>query len=113
MGRYEQENLDIELPNPASFLYFYYTIRGSETTEESPKAYCKKVVNTQTNHNTYYIKFGRGVIFDPWGMYAGKERSRDFEFSKVSETVFNYYYKYLEGKNRSFLSLAERSMIDV
>ena len=113
MARHEREELDIELPDPTSYLSFYYTTKGVEVDQDSSKAYCKKSVNTQTGRTTYYAKFGRGVLFDPWGMFAGKESSRDFSFVKVSQKVFENYYKYIEGKNRSFLSLAERSMIDV
>jgi|TARA_R110002051_G_scaffold268832_2_gene328885 hypothetical protein len=113
MARHDREELDIELPDPISYLSFCYTIKGVEIDGNDPKAYCKKSVNTQTERTTYYAKFGRGVLFDPWGIFAGKESSRDFKFVKVSQTVFEHYYKYIEGKNRSFLSLAERSMIDV
>jgi|LUMV01.1.fsa_nt_gb hypothetical protein len=113
MARHENDNIDIDLPEPDSYLHFYYTHKGRETTEGDPKAYCKKVVNSQTNRETYYVKYGRGVLFDPWGIFAGKERSRDFSLVKVSKNVFEHYYKFIEGKNRSFLSLAERSMVDV
>ena len=53
MARHDREELDIELPDPISYLSFCYTIKGVEIDGNDPKAYCKKSVNTQTERTTY------------------------------------------------------------
>ena len=42
MARHDREELDIELPDPTSYLSFYYTTKGVEVDQDSSKDYCKK-----------------------------------------------------------------------
>ena len=114
MSRHENEKIDFATPKPIESLVFGFTKDGLNCDEDNLKCYAKKIekqkgVETST---IYYVKFGRGRIFDPWGTFAGRERSADLEWKRVASTVFNQYIKYLSTRNTRHLTQAERMSID-
>lgn len=114
MSRHENENLDFQAPEPIKRLWFGYTIEARSCSIEDKKCYAKQVdkeIGTALS-STYYLKFGRGKIFDPWGTYAGKQRTGDWDWKKVSFSVWSRYMKYLASRNSRYLTHAERMIID-
>ena len=90
-----------------------YTIKGDVVPEDSKHVYAKKVTNDTTGNNAFFVKTGRGRLFDPWGTYANKINSFEFLLKRVSDAVFRNYVKYLDTRNGRFLISAERYMFDV
>jgi len=90
-----------------------YTTKGDIVSEKSKLAYAKQVVNGKTGISTFFVKTGRGRLFDPWGTYASKANSIEFPLKKVSENVYRNYMTYLKTRNGRFLTTAERYMFDV
>tara|TARA_Y100000034_G_C6583188_1_gene253026 strand:+ start:113 stop:424 length:312 start_codon:yes stop_codon:yes gene_type:complete len=91
--------------------YTYHNLDGS-TSEEDTKTACGYSLKVNTTE-TYYVKFFRGRILDPYGIDSSKLNSYLTEYKKVSSEVFEYYSNYLETKKTEFLLRAERSHIDV
>lgn len=118
MARHENEQLDFKAPEPVQSIVIYFTEGAEAVTEDGPKCYAKQVkkincgVRNSTESLTYYVKFGRGKLFDPWGTYAGREKTGDWSWRKVGHVVFEQYHKYLETRNTRHLTQAERKIID-
>ena len=114
MSRHENEKIDFVTPEPVRSLVFGFTKNGHDCKENDYKCYAKRVEKTKGTETstTYYLKFGRGRIFDPWGTFAGRERSANLEWKKVATTVFDQYFKYLSTRSQRHLTQAERMIID-
>tara|TARA_R110000824_G_scaffold17703_4_gene71284 strand:- start:1462 stop:1863 length:402 start_codon:yes stop_codon:yes gene_type:complete len=104
-----------------------YTIskdpQSSNEIEPSDKnCYAKKTIlktGAGAERSKYYIKMASdGSIFDPWGMYSegtqglhDRERGRSkWSFSEVNESCFNFYIKFLQSRNNSWLMNAKREI---
>ncbi len=95
-----------------------------ETIDASDKkCYAKKVkikTSKKDSYNTkYYVSVSRdGFIFDPWGMFSeGTESDYDknkgrskWSFKEVNENCFNYYLRFLQSRNSSWLKNANREI---
>jgi hypothetical protein len=118
MSRHENEELDFQTPKPVVTEVMYFTEGGDSVEKDGSKSYAKRVnktnVGTEDNakSTTYYVKFGRGRIFDPWGTYADRTRTGDWDWRKVGPSVFEQYYKYLKTRSTRHLTQAERMIID-
>ena len=109
MARWENENVSgLDLPSPDSVQYSYFGSGAEEVNENS--AFAKRADNN--GYKTYYIKFGRGDLFDPLGADTGKHTRPYFDFKKVSEPVFEYYMQYLTTEDIIFLTRARRSLME-
>lgn len=64
------------------------------------------------NSKTYYIKYRRGELFDPYGMDERKAQASDTKYKKVDEEIFKSYLKYLSSRRYVYLSEARRSFIN-
>lgn len=91
--------------------YVFYDKHGNLEDDQTSKTCAFSI--TMEGKETYYIKFFRGVIFDPHGMDSGKINAINIEFRKVEEKTFDFYVEYLKTKKRNELTWAERSNIDV
>ena len=68
--------------NPQSKEEVYYTAGGKTKTVDSKVSFAKKI-DRENGLDTYYIKFARGRVFDPWGIYQGRERSLNPSYKRV------------------------------
>ena len=112
MSRNENEKIDIDVPDPPQYNEVFYTEKGEKQEKETNKSFAKTRTNIDTNYNVYYIKYGIGDIFDPWGMQANKINSPSFSFKKVGEKTFSYYMKYLTTRRFTFYLQAKRELIN-
>ena len=114
MARHENEKLDFDLPDPVKYDLIGYTDGAKICDVEDIKCYAKRVQKERGEDvsSVYYLKFGRGRIFDPWGTYAGRETTRDWEWKRVAYSVWSRYIKYLATRNTRHLTHAERMIID-
>tara|TARA_R110000824_G_scaffold162282_3_gene337917 strand:- start:7434 stop:7790 length:357 start_codon:yes stop_codon:yes gene_type:complete len=114
MSRHEHEKIDFATPEPVQSLVFGFTEHGHDCEESDHKCYAKRVEKQKGADTsiTYYLKFGRGRIFDPWGTFEGRERSANLEWKKVASTVFDQYLKYLSTRSQRHITQAERMIID-
>ncbi len=114
MSRHENEQIDFKAPDAWDSLASGFTKEGEDCDVDNLKCYAKKVYKWRGDESStiYYLKFARGRIFDPWGTFAGRERSADLEWKKVSSGVFEQYHKYLCNRNSRHLTQAERIIID-
>ena len=114
MSRHEKEQIDFQAPEPVKFTPFGYTEEAKPCDIEDIKCYAKRIekeIDSKVS-STYYLKFGRGKIFDPWGTYAGRQKTGDWDWKKVSFSVWSRYIKYLATRNSRHLTHAERMIID-
>ena len=88
-----------------------YTAKMTEVDKEDKKAYCKKAVKDNGKTVSCFVKFYRGKMFDPWGMYSGREKVVDLEYRKVPEKAFNLYSKYLKTRNHKCFLQSEREAL--
>ena len=89
---------------------------------EDKNCYAKKAVIAKQgggNRFKHYVKFGiDGKMFDPWGMFSegtqGKYAKRygksQWSFREVSEKCFSFYNKFLQSRNKAWLTNAEREV---
>lgn len=98
---FEQEQFD----------YTYYNSDGSESQEDEDNS-CAYLAKSKKVEK-YYVKFFRGRVIDPYGMDSGKLKSSMTEYKKVQKNTFKFYVEYLKTRKSSYLSWAERSVIDV
>ena len=89
-----------------------YNKAGQEVQESSVGICAKTIQNKSSEKLTYYVKHGKGTLFDPWGMYEGREKQVNWKFKKVTDEVFDFYMRYLKTRNTNFLAQAERRTIE-
>tara|TARA_Y100000310_G_scaffold315845_1_gene366912 strand:+ start:3202 stop:3543 length:342 start_codon:yes stop_codon:yes gene_type:complete len=112
MSRNENEKIDIDIPDPAEYTTVFFTAKGVRQSKETNKSFAKIRTNANTNYRIYYIKYGNGDIFDPWGMHANKINSPSISFRKVGKKTFQHYLKYLETRRSAFLLKAKRELVN-
>ena len=104
----------------------YTTSKSPESSNEidstNKDCYAKKTIYRTASgdeRNKYYVKISSdGSLFDPWGMYSegtqnlyDKEKGRDkWFFEEVNEKCFNFYVKFLQSRNNSWLMNAKREV---
>ena len=86
------------------------------------ECYAKLVLIKQTEndyHTKYFIKIGvDGRIFNPWGMFSEGTQGQfnkilgkpEWDFTEVTEKCFEFYTKFLQSRNNSWLNNAEREI---
>ena len=94
--------------NPQSREEVYYTAGGKTKTVDSTSSFAKKI-DRENGIDTYYIKYARGRVFDPWGIYQDRARSLNHSYKRVPEKIFNFYIEYLKTRNKSYLRKVERN----
>jgi len=110
MARWENENVDnLDLPSPEKITYKFFGEKGEEADESS--AFAKVADNS--GFKTYYIKYGRGDLLDPFGADKNKHNRPYFDFKRVPEKVYDYYMEYITSTDRIFLTRARRIMMEV
>ena len=89
---------------------------------EHDECYAKLVLIKQSErdyYTKYFIKVGvDGRIFNPWGMFSeGTQGQFDkilgkpkWDFTEVTEKCFDFYIKFLQSRNKSWLNNAEREI---
>lgn len=106
----EKELKAIGIPDPDTREEFFFGAAGAWLhTQEDAFAKVVKVAD----HETYYIKYGRGELFDPYGIDREKVKRPYYDFKKVKQKIFNYYMSYLKTEKRIYLTRAHRLMMEV
>lgn len=88
----------------------YVNKLGKEVEKEDDESVVAKLINTN-GKASFYIKFRRGQLFDPYGIDALKINSRDTRYKKVDLDIYLSYKRYLETRREIFLTEAKRSFI--
>ena len=83
-----------------------YNMRGFAISGEDEKIFSK------TLGNKYLIRTFNNVPLDPFGPEAGRQIWDRTQLKTVSKTTFDNYNKYLETRNRLYLTRANRSYIN-
>jgi hypothetical protein len=112
MARNENENLDgLIIPDADHIEVTYVDKTGNECVERDAVAKISQLHNKEDNRliNNYYVKYGRGLIFDPYGMDMNKSNAYNFQFKKVDESIYNSYVDYLKTRREIFLTSARRA----
>ena len=89
---------------------------------ENKNCYAKEILiktSSGTIRNKYYVKVGLdGFIFDPWGVfsegtqgnYAKGQGKSEWSFKQVNYECFQSYSKFLQSRNKAWLTTAEREI---
>lgn len=86
----------------------FYGIGGTNKLKESD-AYIKK--REYPNGKTFfYIRFHAGHLFDPWGIFEGKENLA--RWVKAEEETANMFAQYLRTRNKAHYTHANRRHLD-
>lgn len=111
MARWENEKVDgLNLPEIKEVKEEFYNAHA--TIVENEKEAVAKIANVE-DKKVYYIKYGRGEIFDPWGIDRNKQNSFVFSLRKANEEIFNLYIEYLKTRREVFLTRARRLFINL
>ena len=106
MSRWENENVkELNLPDPLVLQVEYINTSGQSIKDQNGSV---AKIQTVDNKSNYYVKFGRGEIFDPYGI--DKNKISTFQFRKVSESVYKNYIEYLKSRREVFLTRARRNL---
>ena len=105
----DKELREMGIPDPETREEHFYGLLGASVTQESAFA---KVVRVG-DYETCYIKYGRGEMFDPYGIDREKVKRPYYSFKKVSSKIFDHYMSYLKTEKRIFLTRANRLMMEV
>jgi hypothetical protein len=106
----EQELADMGIPDPDKREEFFYGTGG--VREDSERSAFVKVIRIN-DKDTYFIKYGRGDLFDPYGIDREKTNRPYYKFKKVSTAIFKHYMTYLETEKRIYLTRAKRLLMEV
>lgn len=101
-----------------------FTMFGKEISIADPHCYAKQVIDTGDDKIKYFIKRCKsgpetGSLLNPYGInfMPGDERKKavshghnKYEFSKVSQEVFDFYMSFMRSQGIQFLRRAERAM---
>jgi magnesium-transporting ATPase (P-type) len=103
----------LNLPDVDEITTQYFDKTGNLTKEEFAVAKITKFHNKESDSLTvnYYIKFGRGMLFDPYGMDMNKMNSYNFQFKKVDQDIYSKYLQYLKTRRSMFLTYAQRDYV--
>ena len=112
MARNENEKIDIDIVAPDDYNTVFYSYKGEESSEESSASFAKVRKNLTTGHSTYYVKYGRGDLYDPWGMYQNKKNSPEWRFKKTTKSAFDLYVKYLADRREQNFVRAKRELLN-
>ena len=116
MSRNENENLEgLFIPEEDAVESVHIDKTGSTCTDKSiAVAKIIEVHNKETDriNFNYYVKHGRGELFDPYGMDMNKINAYNFQFKKVDRTIFDKYIEYLKTRREIFLTQARRAFIN-
>ena len=111
----DQEQLsEMGITAPKQNLVFYRDKAGKSCDEDKAVA---KIVQIATEDGkdvtlAYYVKHGRGQVFDPYGIDMHKTNAYNFQFKKVDEEIFTNYNKYLSTRREIYLISARRAFIN-
>lgn len=110
----EKELNDMGISQQQENTTYFYDKAYNLCDEKKAVAKMVKIpAETNESHSTiYYIKHGRGQLFDPYGMDMYKIKAFDFQFKKVDSEIFNSYCKYLSTRREVYLISARRSFIN-
>lgn len=115
MARNENESLHgLTIPEADEVKIGYIDKTGNQCGEERDSvAKITEFHNKEDNRIStyYYVKCGRGIIFDPYGMDMNKTNAYNFQFKKVDQLIFDKYIDYLRTRREVFLIQARRSFI--
>ena len=64
------------------------------------------------DRETYYVKYGRGDLLDPYHVDRLTHNRSFFDFKKVNKNIFDLYMEYLKSTSRIFLTRARRLMME-
>lgn len=110
-----QELKDIGIQEPIKNIVSLYDKYGKSCDEEN-SAVAKTVQISSENKDAlvvaYYVKHGRGQLFDPYGLDMNKTKAFDFQFRKVDKEIFESYFKYLQTRREVYLISARRLFIN-
>ena len=122
-GKQEEETGYTASSSPTRDKAGHYTFTEPETIDVSDKkCYAKKKLikkNDGSEKYKYYIKIGvDGFVFNPWGMfdegtegnYARSRGRAKWSFSEVNKKCFDFYVRFLQSRNKAWLSNAEREV---
>ena len=110
----EEELNKIGISEQQANIIEYYDKSYVLSDEKKSVAKIVKIPSEDNNSHTviYYIKHGRGQLFDPYGIDMNKTKAFDFQFKKVDEEIFKNYSKYLSTRREIYLISARRSFIN-
>jgi len=87
----------------------YYDKVGKVTNNEK-ESYAKTIF---TNGNTkYYLTTFRNIIYDPYGIDSHRENYLELNTKDVDRKTFELYTAYLQTRNSTYLTKAQRSFIN-
>jgi hypothetical protein len=115
MARNENENLQgLRIPEEDAVESTYVDKTGEPCKEIEAVAKIIELHNKEDNRITsnYYVKHGRGDLFDPYGMDMNKTNAYNFQFKKVDRSIFEKYVEYLKTRREVFLIQARRAFIN-
>jgi hypothetical protein len=115
MARNENENLSgLVVPETDELITQYFDKTGNLAEEINAVAKITKLHNKETDKIlvNYYIKFGRGLLFDPYGMDMNKLNAYNFSFKKVDSSIYSQYIQYLKTRRSLFLTHAQREFVN-
>jgi hypothetical protein len=115
MARNENENLiGLIVPETDEVSTEFISKSGTAGDERDAVAKVIKLHNKEDDriNVNYYIKHGRGLLFDPYGMDMNRINAFYFQFKKVDENVYSKYTQYLATRREVFLIQAQREFIN-
>lgn len=115
MARNENENLSgLLVPETDEIITQYIDKSGNLSEETKAVAKITKLHNKENDRVqvNYYIKFGRGMLFDPYGMDMNKINAYNFNFKKVDQSIYSQYVQYLKTRRSLFLTHAQREFVN-
>ena len=115
MARNENENSNgLVIPETDDLNVQYIDKTGQLGQEHNAVAKITRLHNKEEDRVivNYYIKHGRGMLFDPYGMDASKVNSYNFQFKKVDHSIYSQYIQYLKTRRTMFLTYAQREFIN-
>jgi hypothetical protein len=115
MARNEHENLNgLIVPETDQLEVHYIDKTGEFGLEQTAVAKITKLHNKEEDRIivNYYVKHGRGMLFDPYGMDMNKLNAYNFQFKKVDNSVYSKYVQYLKTRRQLFLTHAQREFIN-
>lgn len=108
----ELSAIGIEMPKENTVLYYDKAGNPCEADRAVAKSTELQAEEGKSPVTVYYVKHGRGQVFDPYGIDMHKTNAYNFQFKKVDQEIFINYIKYLSTRREIYLISARRAFIN-
>lgn len=103
---------ELAIPSRTVTTALYDADGASIVQGDKNRIYAKLSSSCGEKKHQYFVRMYLGVLFDPLGPDANRNIWNRTEMKAVKQEVFDFYLKYLQTKDRTCMTRAQRSLLN-